>query len=143
MNFYKIIYHLLKIYCKIFCFSPYSCVVGIIKQKNKILLIKHSDGKGYALPGGIVKYGETLEQALRREILEETGYKIRIIKQLRTISFTPSSVGTHNMVTVFETRILSGKLTPSSEGIPNFFEIKKLPELSHDARVILKKNKTI
>lgn len=49
-------------------------VAGILRQGDSILLIKHQkNNKEYwLLPGGGVDYGETFQQALEREFLEET-----------------------------------------------------------------------
>lgn len=54
-------------------------VYGILIHENKILLIKKSRGayKGmYDLPGGGIEFGEKVEDALRREFIEETGIVI-------------------------------------------------------------------
>ena len=51
-------------------------IYGVIKKDNKILLIKKAKGvytNLYDLPGGTIEFGETPEQALIREIAEETG----------------------------------------------------------------------
>src|SRR5579883_2717663 len=50
----------------------------IIEQDGKILLIDRSDGLGYTVPGGIVRYRETVEQCVLRETREETGYMVTI-----------------------------------------------------------------
>ena len=49
-------------------------VKGVIIRENKILLVRVWDG--YDFPGGGIKLGETIEEALKREIKEETGYDI-------------------------------------------------------------------
>ncbi len=49
--------------------------------EGRILLVLRANepGKGlWALPGGVVEYGETVEDAVVREVLEETGIKIRV-----------------------------------------------------------------
>ncbi len=65
------------------------CVVfGLNPQLElEILLIKRADNphKGkWALPGGFVEMGESLETAARRELLEETGAKVDFLEQLYT-----------------------------------------------------------
>lgn len=50
-------------------------VYGIIFQEEKILLSKQWDG--YDFPGGGIKIGETIDEALRREVKEETGFDVK------------------------------------------------------------------
>lgn len=55
---------------------------AIIKDKSKIILTKIRSNKEdiYKLPGGGVKENESVLQALSREVLEETGYMIKNVK---------------------------------------------------------------
>lgn len=53
-------------------------VAGILIHEGKILLQTAGNDPGYAFPGGHVAYGETHQQTLEREFLEETGLKIRV-----------------------------------------------------------------
>lgn len=64
--------------------QPELTVSGIIfNNKNEILLCKsHKWDNKYVIPGGHVEYGEKLEDALKREILEETGLNIYDISLL-------------------------------------------------------------
>ena len=58
-------------------------VDGVIIHNNGVVLIKRKREPfkdHYALPGGFVEYGETVEEALVREMEEETGLKVRPVK---------------------------------------------------------------
>ena len=65
---------------------------GAIFNKNKFLIIKRSNKtRGehgfWEFPGGRMEFGETPEETLSRELLEEVGLKVEIIKPLDTWSF--------------------------------------------------------
>lgn len=50
-------------------------VYGVIIKNNKILLLKQWDG--YNFPGGGLNLGETIQEAIEREVWEETGFKTK------------------------------------------------------------------
>jgi ADP-ribose pyrophosphatase YjhB (NUDIX family) len=58
-------------------FRTRASIYGIIfnEDNTKVLLVKHLDGYDY--PGGGLKIGQGIEEALGREITEETGYDLR------------------------------------------------------------------
>lgn len=56
--------------------------VGVLVRDGKILVQRDRDGNEYALPGGHIKIGETLEAGLIREYKEETGADISCLKML-------------------------------------------------------------
>lgn len=63
----------------LFATDEYICdlrTVSVLIKDNKILVQREKDGNEYALPGGHVKIGETLENGLIRETMEEIGVKI-------------------------------------------------------------------
>lgn len=69
----------------------YIGVYGIILNEGKILLIKKARGpyKGtYDLPGGGIEHGESFENTLEREFLEETGLKVSSPKFIQNNQFT-------------------------------------------------------
>ncbi len=56
----------------------------ILNDKKEVLMLASKKHYGkYALPAGHVEYGESLEEAVRREVLEETGLTIKNVKLLR------------------------------------------------------------
>lgn len=52
---------------------------GFVFFENTVLLVKHKKHKKWLYPGGHIKINETPEEALIREIMEETGLNIQII----------------------------------------------------------------
>ena len=59
---------------------PLPGVGALIIRRNSILLVQRARNplKGYwSLPGGLIEPGETIEAALKREVLEETGLIVR------------------------------------------------------------------
>jgi A/G-specific adenine glycosylase len=68
----------------------YTVAVGIVRKKGRILIDKRKPdgllGGLWEFPGGKKEPGESLEQALVREVREEMGIRIRIIRVLTTIN---------------------------------------------------------
>ncbi|MCM8791584.1 MAG: macro domain-containing protein [Candidatus Omnitrophica bacterium] len=85
--------------------GPFVTVDAIIEKSKSVLLVKRSNPPfGYALPGGFVHYGETLEEAVIREVEEETGLKILDLKQFHTYSRPDRDPRFHTIGTVFIVR---------------------------------------
>lgn len=59
-------------------------VAGIVLSDDKILLVKQkvSKDRNWSLPGGRLEKGESLEIAIVRELKEETGYDVEVVKFL-------------------------------------------------------------
>jgi len=87
--------------------NPVPTVDIIIKIKREdgqdgIVLIKRKNPPfGWALPGGFVDYGESLEEAAVREAKEETSLDIRLKSQLHTYSDPNRDPRQHTITTVF------------------------------------------
>jgi len=56
---------------------------------GRIVLIQRSDNRKWALPGGMVNWGETIETTLHRELKEETGLDITKIRRLVGVYSAP------------------------------------------------------
>jgi ADP-ribose pyrophosphatase YjhB (NUDIX family) len=82
--------------------NPVPTVDIIIKYTDGIVLIKRKNlPDGWALPGGFVDYGETLENAAIREAREETGLNVKLIKQFHSYSDPNRDSRQHTISTVF------------------------------------------
>ncbi len=69
----------------LFAGEDYICdirTVGVLLRGDKVLVQRDAGGTEYALPGGHIKIGETLEEGLVREFKEETGADIRVKRLL-------------------------------------------------------------
>jgi FAD synthetase len=65
-------------------------VLGVVVKNRRLLLLKRVDPRPafngmWELPGGGVEYGEGIEQALKREVFEEAGFRIEVKEQLAGI----------------------------------------------------------
>ena len=88
-------------------------VCGVCIVEEKILLVNHKaivgDKDVWLPPGGGIEEGETAEDALRREFLEETGLEIKVGKLLFTKEFIHAPL--HAIELYFSVAIVSGILT--------------------------------
>jgi ADP-ribose pyrophosphatase YjhB (NUDIX family) len=92
--------------------NPLVTVDIIIEMKGGIVLIERKNPPyGWALPGGFVDYGESLEASAVREAKEETLLEIRLIEQFHSYSNPDRDPRHHTVTTVF---IAKGFGTPTS-----------------------------
>jgi 8-oxo-dGTP diphosphatase len=115
---------------------PKLTVDGVIFNDNEILLVKRNKEpfKGrWALPGGFVEYNEKVEDAIVREIKEETGVNAEIKELIGVYSDPKRDPRGHTITIVFLLEIISGKIKGGDDASDaNFFDLKQLPALSFD-----------
>jgi len=122
--------------------SPKLTVDGVVVKDKKILLIKRKNqpfkGK-WALPGGFVEYGEKTEDAVVREVFEETGLKTKVIHLVGVYSDPGRDPRGHIVSVVYILEICDGKVKSGDDACEvMFFDLNQLPELSFDHGDILK-----
>ncbi|MBR9689708.1 MAG: NUDIX hydrolase [Candidatus Altiarchaeota archaeon] len=117
-------------------------VDAVIVKNGKILLIKRAfePFKGmWALPGGRLDDGETVERAAIREAKEETGFDIQL-KYLIGVFSEPKRDPRGAMSIAFSAIVTGGEITPNKEAQDiSWFPITDLPELAADHIKIIKK----
>lgn len=129
--------------------SPILTVDGVIFEKGKILLVKRAvyPFQGcWVLPGGHVKYGERVEEAIKREMKEELGVSVKIKKLIGIYSDPKRDPRYHTVSAVYLCQRTKGKIKLNQEGSEfKFFPLENLPrKIGFDHREIIndfKKNK--
>jgi ADP-ribose pyrophosphatase YjhB (NUDIX family) len=119
--------------------NPFCTVDAIIEVGSGIVLIRRRNPPlGWAIPGGFVDYGESLEDAILREAKEETGLDIELIRQFHTYSAPKRDPRHHTISTVYVARA-SGKPEAGDDAKEvRIFTKDTLPEdIAFDHRQIL------
>ena len=112
-------------------------VVGIVlREDNEVLLLKHSYRNEYpwGLPSGWLKKGEQPISALKREIYEETGFEVEIIRQIEQFADPKYA----RLDLIYLCRLTDGEFKPSDEILSaDFYSKDNLPKLiSHQVSLI-------
>jgi ADP-ribose pyrophosphatase YjhB (NUDIX family) len=109
----------------------------IIIKDGKVLLHRNAEKEHYCLPGGGVQFLENSEEAIKREIKEETGLDIKIDKYVSTIEniFEKQGIKFHEIYFVykgsFTEDVDTSKVIENIEGKPikyYFIDIDRLNE---------------
>jgi ADP-ribose pyrophosphatase YjhB (NUDIX family) len=110
-----------------------------IEPKGVVLIKRKNPPYGWAIPGGFVDYGESLEEAAIREAKEETNLDVKLVRQFHTYSDPERDPRHHSISTVYIAK---------AEGIPQakddaleigiFSELNLPGQIVFDHRSVLK-----
>jgi 8-oxo-dGTP diphosphatase len=104
-RFEKTVHGYLRHFLDVLIWGPFVTVDAIIQVPAGIVLVERSNPPlGFALPGGFVDYGESLENAVMREAREETGLELLDLQQFHTYSDPSRDARFHTITTVFSAR---------------------------------------
>lgn len=116
--------------------NPKLTVDGIAVNEGQLVLIRrrNSPFQGFfALPGGFVELGETVESAIVREFFEETGLRTKVISLVGVYSDPDRDPRGHTVTVVFEMEITGGEMAGGDDAAEaNLFPLDRLPELAFD-----------
>lgn len=128
---------------------PFVGVGGVVIHQGKVLLVRRARpplAGEWSIPGGMLELGETLPQATRRELLEETGLQVEpgeILEVFERIERQDGRVRYHYVVVDFLCLFLGGELAASSdvsdarwvlpEELPRYRLTAKAAEVIHKA----------
>lgn len=120
--------------------NPIPTVDIVIEIENRIVLIERkNEPKGWALPGGFVDYGETVENAAIREAFEETSIRVNDLKLLGCYSDPARDNRQHTISTVFVAKGSGIPKAGDDAASTGLFEIDKLPHnLCFDHDIIIR-----
>ncbi len=114
----------------IFYQNPVPAVAAILVQNKKVLLVKRKFEpriRDWSLPAGFVEFGETLKDALLREVKEETNLEI-LIGPLFDVYSAMDDPRNHVVLIVYWGEILSGELKAGDDALEtSFFPLDQLP----------------
>ncbi|MDF3292802.1 NUDIX hydrolase [Streptomyces silvisoli] len=93
---------------------PHSVSVAgvIVDGQGRALLIQRRDNGHWEPPGGVLEAGETITEALRREVLEETGITIELPATLTGVYKNMTGLV---VALVFRCKVIGGSLTTGAE----------------------------
>lgn len=102
--------------------KPVLAVGAVVFKDDKVLLVKRGKAPArnmWAIPGGKVELGETLKEAAQRELLEETGIRIKAgnpVYSFEVIKRDPAGkILFHYFIVDLEAQYLSGDITAADD----------------------------
>ena len=102
-----------------------------------VLIERKYPSPGWALPGGFVDVGETVEQAVVREAQEETGLEIRLIDLLGVYSDPARDARMHTVSVVFCAEASGTPVGQDDARVAQAFTLEALPPLAFDHGQVL------
>ncbi|HEX7627332.1 MAG TPA: NUDIX hydrolase [Candidatus Methanoperedens sp.] len=125
--------------------TPFLTVDALIIYEGKLVLIQRLNPpfeNQFALPGGFVEIGETVEAATVREAKEETGLEIELVKILGVYSDPSRDPRGHTVTVCFFARGF-GKIKAGSDAKDiRLFGFNEIPKLAFDHNIIIENAKS-
>ena len=122
--------------------AHFTVTVGAVARDTagRVLLFNHvfRKGSGWGIPGGFMKQGEQPDEALRRELCEESGLELSEVE----LAFVRTHARPRQLEIIFRCRVSEGavpSLNSEIRGVEWYEPDKLPPELSRDQRRLIKR----
>jgi mutator protein MutT len=123
-------------------FVGIGCGALIVNNKNEVLLLKRGNKSRnnagfWSQPGGRVDYGETVIEAIKREVREEVGVEIILLKFLCYSNQILKRQRQHWVTINYLAKITKGRpkiMEPQKHDDLQWFDLKKVPKLESITR---------
>ena len=111
------------------------CVV--MNDKKEVLLVTDKTRKIWSFPKGHAEPGETLEEDALREVREETGYEVEIVKRLADIIYAHGETGELIRVAMFLAKPIKITGSPEKETYSEWFSIEEAKKIIYPNLIYL------
>jgi ADP-ribose pyrophosphatase YjhB (NUDIX family) len=103
------------------------CVV--LNEKRQVLLVSNLEGLNWAFPKGHAENNETMEQIALREVKEETGLDVQLIKRLSDITYVNRETGEPIRIAMFLAKPLESEIVSEQGTQVKFFEVDEAKKI--------------
>ncbi len=115
--------------------NPAAVAGAVVRQDGKYLVLKRaqepSKGK-WEIPGGFINAGETAEETIIRELKEETGLDVRIVRYIGSFASVYGETGTRTVGTSYLAEPTGGTFALSDESEEHrWVGLDEFPEMGH------------
>jgi ADP-ribose pyrophosphatase YjhB (NUDIX family) len=108
-------------------------VAALVVRDGKILLAEHEKGgrRYWLLPGGGMEYGESVEETLKRELVEEAGLDIEVGDLLWVVDSIPDDGHRHVLNLILSAEAKTTELAPTPDRVLRDVQWKDIEDLEN------------
>ena len=123
---------------------PIAGIGAVVIHNQQVLLVKRGNPPKqglWCIPGGKIQYGETLQQAAEREILEETGVTIKAGTPVYAFDLINTEPPFHYIIVDVIAEYVSGKVSAADDAADaRWFSLRQieLPEIDTETQKLLR-----
>lgn len=102
---------------------------AMVIDQGKVLLVTGKEGNVWSFPKGHAELGETIEETAIREVQEETGYEVELIKRVGDLTYTNKETGELIRVVMFKAKPIRDTGLKEVETKHDWFPIDEAKQL--------------